>query len=274
MPTQNIQIQVGIKSAVTVHIQMPPIGVDILSMYPVVGIEAKAHIVQAFQSFHHMGIISVGKNAAAGQLGKFPERLLNVRQILEVIQMIRLNIQNHRQGRKEIQEGVAILAALQNDGISLPYPMSCPEQGQIAANHHSGIHIGLHQNMGYHRGSRGLSVGTGYTHGIFICLHNDTPGLCPFKNRDSCHPGSSNFRIVVVGGSGTDNTVRSPDVLLPVSDVHLDSFGNQFIGGNRGIHIGTGYRQTHSLKYKPQRTHGHTTDSNQMHPLSRLEIFL
>ena len=273
VPPQYIQIQVSIKDAITEHIQVPPVGVDILSMYPVLGIQAKAHIVQALQRLQHMGIVSVGKNAAAGQLGKFPEGFLNIRQILEIIQMIRFNIQNHRQGGKEIQEGVAILAALQNDGISLPYPVPCPEQGQIAANHHGGVHVSFHQNMSHHRGGGGLSVGTGYAYGIFICLHDNAPGLGPFENRNASHPGCGNLRIVIMGGSGTDNAVRSPDIFLPVTDIHLDAFGNQLIGGNRGIHIGAGYRQTHSLKYKSQRTHRHTADSNQMHPLSRLEIF-
>ena len=165
------------------------------------------------------------------------EGLLNVRQILEIIQMVRLHIQHHRQSGEEIQEGVAVFAAFQYDGIPVAHPMACMEQRQVATNHHRGVLARFHKDMGHHGGGSGLSMGTGNTNGIFIGLHDLAPGLCPLEHGNALSPGSSNLRIVIMGGSSTDDAVRSRNILGTVADVHMDAVGNELIRRHGGAHI-------------------------------------
>ena len=99
--------------------------------------------------------------------------------------MVCFDIQNYRQGGEKIQERIAIFTALQQNRIALAYPVTCPKQRQIAANHHRGVPGSRHQNVGNHGGGGGFSVGSGNTNGIFIGTHNDSPSLGPLKYRDA-----------------------------------------------------------------------------------------
>ena len=148
-------------------------------------LHAKGDVVNTLHGFHGMNVIAVGDNGLACQLGKLAERILHILQILEVVQMVRLHIQHHRDGGEEIQEGIAILAAFQQDGIALSHPMACAQQRQIAADHNGGIRLGLHQHMGHHGSGSGLAVGAGDADGVLVCLHDLTPGLSPLKDGPS-----------------------------------------------------------------------------------------
>ena len=193
------------------------------------------------------------------------EGFLNIRQILEVIQVIRLHVQHNGQGGEEIQERIAVFAALQHNGVALAHPMARMEQGQVAADHHRGILSGLHENMGHHRGCGGLAVGAGNADGVFIGLHDLAPGLGPLKHGNARGPGRGDFRIVVVGGGGADQAVRPRDIPGAVADVHMDAVGDQFVCRYRGAHIRTGNGHSHALQHKAQGAHGNAADAHQMH---------
>ena len=86
-----------------------------------------------------MGIVTVGNHAEGGHFRELMEGFLDVRQILKIVQMILLHVQHQRQRGEEIQEGVAVLAALQQYGVAVSYPVAGVEQGQVAADHNGGI---------------------------------------------------------------------------------------------------------------------------------------
>ena len=70
------------------------------------------------------------------KLGKAAEAVLDVRQIPEEVQVVGGHIQKHRHRGEKVQEGVAVFAALQNDGVALAHPVALAQQGQGAADHH------------------------------------------------------------------------------------------------------------------------------------------
>ena len=188
--------------------------------------------------------------------------------------MILFNIQNNGKGRIEIQERVAVFAAFQNDGITVTHTVSRMQQRQVAADHDSGITFCLHHDVGHHGSGGGFTVGTGNADGILIGLHDFAPCLCTFKHRNAGCTGCSDFRVVIVGGCGTDDAVGTDNILGAVSDGNFNTLADQFIRGNGGIHIRTGYQHSHALQHKTQRTHGNTTNAHQMDMLARCqEIF-
>ena len=251
---------------------MAPVGADVGSGDPVSLPQAKGHIGDALQGLHRVGVVSVGHHAVGGHTGKFMEGFLNIRQILEVVQVVRLHVQHNGDGRVEIQKGVAVFAAFQHNGVAIAHPVSGVEQGQIAADHHRGIGPRLHENVGHHRGGRGLSVGAGNADGIFIGFHNFAPGLGPLEYRDPGGPGRGDLRIVIVGGGSADQAVGSGNVPGVVADVHMDAVGDQFVCRYRGAHIRTGNGHAHSLQHKSQRPHGYAPDAHQMHMAARLQV--
>ncbi len=75
--------------------------------------------------------------------------------------MVLLHVKDHRHRGEEGEKGVAVLAALQDDGVPLAHPIAGVEQGQGAADHHRGIRLRRHEDVGAHGGGGGLAVGTG-----------------------------------------------------------------------------------------------------------------
>ena len=105
-----------------------------------------------------------------------------------------------------------------------------------------------------------------------ISLHNNAPGLGTLKDGNTGSTGSGDFRIVIVGSGGANDAAGTLNIFRPVADFHTDSLGDQLIGGNRGIHIGTRDLHTHALKHQAQRTHGHTANSHQVDMITGPQI--
>ena len=61
-----------------------------------------------------IGVVAVGNDLPAlrHKLAEAAERRLHVGKVLEKVQMIRLNVQHDRRGRRKIEEGIAVFAAL------------------------------------------------------------------------------------------------------------------------------------------------------------------
>ncbi len=86
---------------------------------------------------------------------------------------------------EEGQEGVAVLAGLQDDGFALPHPVAGAQDREGTANHHRGVNPGRHGNVGTHRGCGCFAVGARDAQGILVPPHDGAPGLGPLKYRDA-----------------------------------------------------------------------------------------
>ena len=117
-------------------------------------------------------------------------------------------------------------------------------------------------------------MGAGNADCVLVGLHDDTPSLGPFKHRNPRAAGSSNLRIIIMRRRGADNAVRSLYVLGLMSDRHGNALGNQFIRGNRGIHIGAGNDHAHSLQDQTKWPHGNTANSHKVYMLAGHQVLL
>lgn len=75
------------------------------SVNPVALGNPKCDKIEALQRVHGIDVVPVGQNSSGffgNQLNEFAEGFLNVRQVLKIVQVIRLHIQHHRQSGEEV----------------------------------------------------------------------------------------------------------------------------------------------------------------------------
>lgn len=236
--------------------------------------EAEAHIVHTPERFDRVRVVAVchDQTALRHQLRKFTERMLHVGQVLEKVQMVGVHVQNDRRRRVEIQEGVAVFAAFQNDRIALADPVAGVEQRQIAADHDGRVALRLDENMRQHGGRGGFSVRTGHADRVFVGAHDVAPCLRPFEDRDTGGTRRRDLRIVIVGRRRADHAVCAGDVVGAVSDVDGDAVCGQLLRSHGGVHVRAGDLHPHAAQHQTQRAHGNAADPHQMRPFSGLKI--
>ena len=245
----------------------PPLIGEVSSMdVPLLQAEGEYRLFQPLQGVHGVGVVPVGNDRAPlrHQLGKPAEGVLHVLQILEKVQVVRVHIQNHRHGGEKGEEGVAVLTGLQNDGVPLPHPVSRPQGGKGAPDHHRGVPLGGQENLSAHGGGGGLSVGARHTQGVLVVAHDGAPGLRPLKDGDAGGAGGGNFGVVVVDRGGADDAPRPLDALSPVADDHGDSQRAEMLHRLAVVHIRTGDCHPRSVEHLGQGGHGHAADAHQM----------
>ena len=272
----DVQMHMAVEFPVSDDVKIPPVRRVILAVDVVVLHEAKGEIVEPVQRPPGVGIIAVGDDMPPrrDKLRKAPERCLDIPQVLEKVEMIRLDVQNDRDGREKIQKRVAIFAALHNDRIALADPVPRVQQRQIAADHDGRVPLGLHEDMRDHGGRRCLAVGAGKTDGIAIRPHDNAPGLGPLKDGNARRPGRRNLRIVVMHRRRADNALGPADILRPVADENGDTAFDEIVRHDGRVHIRAGDLETHMPQHQPQRPHGNAADADQMHPGPGGEILL
>lgn len=94
---------------------------EVLAVHGVRRVEAERQIRQALQRVAGVLVIAVGDDQPVlrHERGERAERMLHIGKILEKVQMVGVDIEDDRDRREEVQEGVAVFAALEDDGISL-----------------------------------------------------------------------------------------------------------------------------------------------------------
>ena len=102
----------------------------------------------------------------------------------------------------------------------------------------------------------------GETDCMLIILHDVAPGLCPLKDRNTGFACGLNFRVIIVNGSSSDDTICAKYIFGAMADINRNTGTDQVLRRYRRIHIGTGNLQTHTFQNKSKRTHGNAADSN------------
>ena len=109
---------------------------------------------------------------------------------------------------------------------------------------------------------------------VFIRTHDQPPRLRPFENRNSLRACGGDLGIIVVCGSGTDDTIRALNVFGAVTDMDLNALCHQFVRGDGGVHIGACDGHTLVSQNQTERTHGNAADADEMDMLARQQVFV
>ena len=281
MGAGDVQGHMGVGQAVNDHVEVAVavkegdvVGIAVSAA--VFDTEGEHRMCQALDGLAGTLVIGVGDDKAAlrHQSGKVVEGVLDIGQVLEEVQMIGVDVKDHCHGGKEVQKGVAVFTALQNNGVAPAHPIAGVQQRQCAADHHRGVCLGRHEDVGGHGGGGGLPVGSGDAQGVAVALHDGAPGLGALIDRDAPGHGAGDLGIAVVNGGGTDDRVAVFQVLRRVADGHGDPHRAQVLHGVALAHVRALHRHAHALQYLRQRAHTHAADAGKVYALAGVDILV
>ena len=173
------------------------------------GAERDTGAVDACNCLHGVGGVVVDDNGAVfrNQLAEAVERMNDIINVLEEVQMVCIDIEHNGNRRVEAEEGVGVLAGLSDEVIMRADAQRAADGVQIAADHDRRVGTAFDTNHRQHGSGCGLAVGAGYTNGMLVLQHNLAPRLCAFHNRNAQLACVRDFRIVIVNSGGADYEV-------------------------------------------------------------------
>ena len=118
--------------------------------------------IKSGHGLHNAFVLGVHHQQPVGLHSKLPEGLDNILKGLEIVQVVRLNIQQQRHRRVQLQKGVHIFTGLTDDGIAAAHTTVAVDKRQLAADNGAGVRTGFDEYLGEHGGGGGLTVGAGY----------------------------------------------------------------------------------------------------------------
>ena len=104
--------------------------------------------------------------------------------------------------------------------------------------------------------------------------HDGAPGLGPLKDGDAGAQSGGDLRVVVVDGSGADNTVRPLHAPGQVADGHRNAQGAE-VGHRSALpHVRASDADPFPFQHLGQGGHRHPAHTHQMGPGSGLNVVL
>ena len=215
---------------------------------------------------HRVRVVVVDNDQTVhrSQLCKLVERVDDVVDVLEEVEVILLDVQDDRNGRREAQEGIGVLAALRNEAALAADAERAADGGQVAADHDRRVHLRLDGHHGHHRGRGSLAVGTGEADDIVVVAHDVAPGLCALHDRDAELVCADDLGVFVVNGGGAHDQGRALDVLRPVLIGDRGAERLKTRGDVGAQAVGAGDRHTLAQQKLCERVHGYAADADEV----------
>ena len=129
-----------------------------------------------------------------------------------IVEMLRVDVGDHGDGRRELEEAPVALVRLGDKELSLPELGVRAEGVQLAADHDRGVDAAGGEHRGDHRGRRGLAVGAGDGHAV-LEPHELGQHLGPGNDGDLPFPRGDHLHVVVLHRRRDHDHVRRRDVL-------------------------------------------------------------
>ena len=194
---------------------------------PIVASLAKAEgivtAMQLFQLLNHPGVVAIanGQTVFFRQQGQKPaEGLLNIVDVLIEIQMIFLNICDHRHRRPQVEETGVELTGLGQKSMAFADAGASADKVQIAADMNGRILAALHQHLTEHGRGGGLAVGSAHADSGFIAFHQLAQQRGPFDGGNAKPLRFHPLRVVGQDGHGIDHQIGPMNVFRPVANGH------------------------------------------------------
>ena len=231
--------------------------------------EGNAGAVNALHSLHRVGRIVVDNNRAVfrNQLTETMERMNDVVDVLEEVQMIGIDIQNDSNRRMEAEEGIGVLAGLCDEVIMCADAQGAADGVQIAADHDGRVRAALHADHRQHRSRCRLAVGAGYTDSMLVFQHDFAPSLCALHDRNVQLTSVCDFRIVIVYRSGTDHKVCAVYVFRQMGVCNVCAELGQLVRDSGFGAVRAGYLGTEMQQQLSERRYGHAANTDEVNGL-------
>ena len=160
-------------------------------------VETKGHHIAVtlyYLVYERIGVVGYYYARLRHQGRKFVEGADDMVYILEIIKMIRVDIQYNFYLRSEAEKAVHVLTGLGNEILAVADLHIAAYFSQIAPNQNSRLKLCSFQNQRNHRGGCSFAVGSGYSYTVFVFVHQyaqhlssghslDSPLCCPYNLR-------------------------------------------------------------------------------------------
>ena len=222
--------------------------------------------VQAFHGTTAVVVVTVDDHNAVfgGQLSKAAERCDNIVGVLEEIQMVTINVENHRYRGTEGEERVLVFTGFGNKQITFANPQRAADGRQVAAYHNRRIQLSRLGKGSDHCSGGSFAVGAGNADHLGIMRHNEAPCFGTGNHRDACGAGGSDFGIVIVDRSGANDQSGIPYIVRAVTDGNGNTLLIQLKGIDRTVTVAAANVSAHIFQHFCQSTHGNAADTDQM----------
>ena len=222
--------------------------------------------VQPVHTAHGVGVVPVDHDQAVHrrQLDERAERVDDVVQVLEKVEVVLLHVEHDRDRRRKAQERIAVFAAFSHKAALAADAQRAADGGQVAADHDRRVKAGLHGHQRHHRGRGGLAVRARETHDVIIVAHQVAPCLGALHHRDAQLVRTDNLGVIIVHSRGAHDERRALDVFRPVliGDLRTQRFQTRSDVGMQPVRAG--YRHAAAEQQLSERIHRHAADADQV----------
>ena len=167
--------------------------------------------------------------------------------------MVVVDVQNDADGGGQMQEGLAVLAGLDDHALSLAGLAVAADEGQLAADDGGGILTGQFQHGGDHAGGGGLAVGARHAHTVRVHVAHIAQQHAALHRLDATGAGGFQLRVVVVDGRAVHHQLHIAKMGGIVANVHGHAQSALRLGDLGLLHIAAGDGQPAAVQNLNQR---------------------
>ncbi|MPN32554.1 hypothetical protein SDC9_180033 [bioreactor metagenome] len=189
-------------------------------------------------------------------------------QILIGIHMIFLNVEQHRDVRREVQEGTLIFTGFHDHDFGFSHPVIGLQKRHRRTDEHSGILARSHGDGGEQGGGGGFAVGAGNADGVPEVLHQIAQKLGAGHSGDVQFMGPDQFRMVGLDCGGIHDQILIIDVIAVMAGFDGRAFFADPDQGFGILLVGSGNRNPVVQQNSRDSAHHGTADSDDVHFLT------
>jgi len=195
-----------------------------------------AHAVN-YLIYKRIGIIGHDDAVIRHRLGKSVKWFYDMFYILEIIQMIRINIEYHFDLRSQLKKAVAVLTCFCNKIPAVSHLDVAAYLLEFTSDQNSRLQFSMLQNQRNHRSGSRLAVCSAYGNAGLVFVHQCSQDFRPACKRYVQFPGSYDFRVLLRNGRWVNDEIGFFDVFRSMADEYFRAWGLESVSNFRFFHI-------------------------------------
>ena len=229
---------------------------------------------QPTDSQRRVFILHVDDEGAGGARGELPEGGDDVVQRAEIVEMIRVDVEDDRHRRDHLQVMILEFAGFADHGVAAARPAVGLDQREASSDKKGRIHPRLQKDLGNHRSGGGFSMGAGDANGVGIAPGNHAQQLGTLYKGNPLVPGRRQFGVGRADRRRIHHQLRTGNVFRLLLHKNGDSKGTETGDVVGFIDIGTGQLISPGMQDFRDWAHAGTADSHHMDSFDRMQNIL
>ncbi len=221
--------------------------------------------------FYCVRVVGVEQNGVCREQREFSERGFQVIHRAEKLQMVVVDIQDHREVRREVQERVVEFARLHHDLLPLAVTPICVDQRQLAADHRRGVCARHEHDLCCHCRCGRFAVRARDAHRMRVQACRIPQHHTALHRWDAQPRGLYQFGVIVRDGGGIDHQIGIPHVFSVLGHLHMDAHCPLPADNIALVHVGACDGIALRVQYLYQRKHAAAANAHKMDMVFSLE---